>query len=47
MGSALPTLRGRRPPAAFAYRHHGSLATIGRKAAVAEFGRLRPRGAFA
>lgn len=40
-------LRGRAAPPSFAYRHLGSLATIGRKAAVADFGRLRFRGAFA
>ncbi len=39
---------GSRPaPAPFRYRHLGSLATIGRQAAVAEFGRLRVRGALA
>jgi NADH dehydrogenase/putative oxidoreductase len=32
-------------PEPFAYRHRGNLATIGRKAAVAEFGRLRLWGA--
>jgi NADH dehydrogenase FAD-containing subunit len=31
-------------PAAFRYRHMGSLATIGRKAAVADFGKLRLSG---
>ena len=36
---------GRRAPTAFRYRHLGSLATIGRKAAVADFGFLRLRGA--
>ena len=36
----------RRPaPRPFRYRHAGSLATIGRRAAVAEFGVLRLRGA--
>jgi len=35
----------RPPPAPFRYRHAGSLATVGRKAAVAEFGRLRLFGA--
>jgi NADH dehydrogenase/putative oxidoreductase len=38
-------LQGKRPPAPFRYRHLGSLATIGRKAAVADFGRLRLHGA--
>jgi len=32
-------------PAAFAYRHRGSLATIGRKAAVADFGFIKLWGA--
>jgi NADH dehydrogenase FAD-containing subunit/uncharacterized membrane protein YphA (DoxX/SURF4 family) len=32
-------------PAAFAYRHQGSLATIGRSSAVADFGRVRLWGA--
>jgi NADH dehydrogenase/putative oxidoreductase len=34
-------------PGPFAYRHYGSLATIGRSAAVAEFGRIRLKGAVA
>ena len=34
-------------PAPFAYRHLGSLATIGRKAAVADFGFVALRGAIA
>jgi NADH dehydrogenase/putative oxidoreductase len=38
---------GRRGPARFVYRHLGSLATIGRKAAVADFGFVRLRGAIA
>jgi NADH dehydrogenase/putative oxidoreductase len=33
------------PPAPFRYRHMGSLATIGRKAAVVDFGRVRLWGA--
>jgi len=37
----------RRDPGAFRYRHAGSLATIGRKAAVADFGWLRVSGLFA
>lgn len=41
------SVQGDRPPRSFRYRHLGSLATIGRKAAVAEFGRLRLRGAVA
>jgi NADH dehydrogenase/putative oxidoreductase len=38
-------LRGRKPPLPFRYRHQGSLATIGRKSAVADFGRLKVTGA--
>lgn len=38
-------LDGRAPPPAFAYRHLGSLATIGRKAAVADFGFIQLWGA--
>ena len=38
-------LDGRPAPAAFAYRHLGSLATIGRKAAVADFGFIKLWGA--
>jgi NADH dehydrogenase/putative oxidoreductase len=38
-------LAGRAPPPAFAYRHLGSLATIGRKAAVADFGFIKLWGA--
>jgi NADH dehydrogenase/putative oxidoreductase len=38
-------LRGRPVAEAFVYRHRGSLATIGRKAAVVDFGRLRLWGA--
>lgn len=34
-------------PGAFVYKHQGSLATIGRKSAVADFGALRLSGAFA
>jgi NADH dehydrogenase/putative oxidoreductase len=40
-------IEGRLPPAPFRYRHAGSLATIGRKAAVADFGRLQLSGALA
>jgi NADH dehydrogenase len=35
---------GRTEPGRFRYRHAGSLATIGRKAAVADFGRLTLSG---
>jgi NADH dehydrogenase/putative oxidoreductase len=38
---------GRRAPPPFAYRHLGSLATIGRKAAVADFGFVKLSGALA
>lgn len=40
-------VNGSGAPVAFRYRHLGSLATIGRKAAVADFGRVRLRGAVA
>ena len=40
-------LRGSRPPQPFRYRHQGSLATIGRKSAVADFGRVKLTGALA
>ncbi len=36
-----------RPIAPFRYHHHGSLATIGRMAAVADFGRIRLSGLIA
>lgn len=38
-------IEGRRLPGPFEYRHLGSLATIGRKAAVADFGWIRLWGA--
>jgi putative oxidoreductase len=38
-------LDGRASPPAFAYRHLGSLATVGRKAAVADFGYIKLWGA--
>ena len=40
-------LEGRPPPPDFRYRHQGSLATIGRKSAVADFGRIRLWGSVA
>jgi len=40
-------LRNRNPPSPFRYRHQGSLATIGRKSAVADFGRFKLTGAVA
>ncbi len=38
---------GRAPPPPFRYQHQGSLATIGRQAAVVDFGRFRLKGAIA
>jgi NADH dehydrogenase len=38
---------GRPEPAPFVYQHRGSLATIGRKAAVADFGAIRVSGPLA
>jgi putative oxidoreductase len=40
-------LHGRRAPPPFRYRHRGSLATIGRRSAVADFGRVLLSGAVA
>ncbi|MEO0998849.1 MAG: NAD(P)/FAD-dependent oxidoreductase, partial [Pseudomonadota bacterium] len=40
-------LTGAAPPRGFRYRHAGNLATIGRRSAVAEFGRLRLKGRLA
>jgi NADH dehydrogenase/putative oxidoreductase len=40
-------VEGRDDPVPFIYRHLGSLATIGRKAAVVDFGWIRLRGALA
>jgi len=40
-------VEGRAHPGAFVYRHLGSLATIGRKAAVVDFGWVKLRGALA
>jgi NADH dehydrogenase/putative oxidoreductase len=40
-------LRNRTPPPPFRYRHQGSLATIGRKSAVADFGRFKLTGGVA
>lgn len=40
-------LRGTPSHAPFVYRHQGSLATIGRKSAVADFGRVKLHGALA
>ena len=46
-GAIRARLTGRTAPPPFRYRHLGSLATIGRQAAVADFGFVRLRGAFA
>ena len=46
-GLVCARLAGRKPPPPFRYVHFGSLATIGRRAAVAEFGKLRFKGALA
>jgi NADH dehydrogenase FAD-containing subunit len=40
-------LRGRKPPPPFRYHHQGSLATIGRRSAVADFGWVKVTGAVA
>ena len=40
-------LAGRPAPGAFAYRHVGSLATIGKRAAIIDFGWLKLRGRLA
>jgi NADH dehydrogenase FAD-containing subunit/uncharacterized membrane protein YphA (DoxX/SURF4 family) len=40
-------LAGRAPPKPFHYRNYGSLATIGRREAVADLGRVRLSGALA
>jgi NADH:ubiquinone reductase (H+-translocating) len=40
-------LDGRSPPGPFKYRHLGNLATIGRRAAVADFGWIKLSGALA
>ena len=40
-------LSGRQPPPPFRYRHQGSLATIGRRSAVADFGWVKVTGATA
>ena len=46
-GAILRRHRGRRAPGAFAYRDYGTLATIGRGRAVAEFGRVHLTGEVA
>ncbi|MGN6621951.1 MAG: NAD(P)/FAD-dependent oxidoreductase [Sphingomonas sp.] len=37
----------KKPPAPFRYRHQGDLATIGRSAAIVDFGRFRLKGVLA
>src|SRR5699024_5992794 len=44
--SVLASITGK-PVAPFVYKNYGNLATIGRKAAVADFGRLRLSGFLA
>jgi NADH dehydrogenase len=39
--------KGAAAPAPFRYKHQGSLATIGRKSAVVDFGWIRMSGFFA
>ena len=43
----LASVKRKKKPAPFRYRHKGNLATIGRHAAVADFGRIRLKGAVA
>jgi NADH dehydrogenase len=40
-------LTGRRPPQPFRYRHQGDLATIGRSAAIVDFGYVQLKGVLA
>lgn len=40
-------LIGQQPPAPFRYDHQGDLATIGRSAAIVDFGRIKLKGALA
>lgn len=40
-------LTGKPAPAVFRYRHQGNLATIGRRAAIIEYGRFRIKGGLA
>jgi NADH dehydrogenase FAD-containing subunit len=40
-------IAGKAPPPAFKYHHLGSLATIGRSAAIADFGRIKLKGRLA
>jgi NADH dehydrogenase len=43
----LAAVKRRKKPAPFRYRHQGNLATIGRHAAIADFGRIRLTGGLA
>ena len=43
----IATVKGTRKPPPFRYRHRGNLATIGRHAAIADFGRIRLTGGLA
>ncbi len=43
----LAAVKGKKKPASFHYRHRGNLATIGRHAAIADFGRVRLTGGLA
>lgn len=43
----LARIRGRRPPPPFAYKDVGSLATIGKRAAIVDFGWIRLKGRLA
>ncbi|CAN7337772.1 NAD(P)/FAD-dependent oxidoreductase [Pararhizobium sp. LjRoot235] len=40
-------LNGQAEPAGFRYRHQGSLATIGKRSAIIDFGRVRMKGTLA
>ncbi len=43
----LASVKGKKKPEPFRYRHRGNLATIGRHATIADFGRIRLTGALA
>ena len=40
-------LQGKQPPTPFAYRNAGNLATIGKRAAIVDFGWIKLRGRLA
>ena len=42
-----PIIDGTARPAPFKYRHYGNFATIGRKAAIADFGGFSLKGTLA